>query len=64
MKITIPLFMLVFIIGYCFACTYSITQVHTQGTASDVVDENQTPTSTVNPNINVPVSALPSVPKL
>ncbi len=38
-------------------CTMSITTVHTQGEASDVVDE----TDTVSPStsVTVPVSALP-----
>ena len=35
-------------------CTYSITMVHTEGTASDVVDEAATPTSTISPNVNIP----------
>ena len=38
------------------ACTYSITQVHTQGQASDVVDETTTPSTTVTPTVNVPIS--------
>ena len=28
----------------CFGCTYSITMVHTTGTASDVVDETDSVT--------------------
>jgi hypothetical protein len=36
-------------------CTYSITMVHTEGTASDVVDDTDTPTSTISPNINIPL---------
>ena len=35
-------------------CTYSITMVHTEGSASDVVDETSTPTSSVSPNVNIP----------
>jgi hypothetical protein len=35
------------------SCTYSITMVHTEGTASDVVDEQQTPTANVSPDIKV-----------
>jgi len=34
-------------------CTYSITMVHTSGTASDVVDEQQTPTADIKPDIKV-----------
>lgn len=36
-------------------CTYSITMVHTEGTASDVVDE--TATNTPSTSLSVPVSA-------
>ena len=41
-------------------CTYSITMVHTQGQASDVVDEtaSNTPTTTVSPTIKIPATAL------
>ena len=35
-------------------CTYSITMVHTEGTASDVVDETSSPTSTISPNVKIP----------
>jgi hypothetical protein len=36
------------------ACTYSINQVHTEGTATDVVDENQTASPDISPNLQVP----------
>lgn len=37
-------------------CTYSITMVHTQGEATDVVDEtaSNTPSTSVSPNISIP----------
>lgn len=37
------------------ACTYSITQVHTEGQATDVVDETatNTPSTTVTPSVSV-----------
>ncbi len=37
-------------------CTYSITMVHTQGEASDVVDDtdNNTPNTTISPNLSIP----------
>ncbi len=28
------------------SCTFSVNLVHTEGNASDIVDENQTPTAT------------------
>lgn len=41
-------------------CMNYITQVHTDGEASDVVDETQTPTTTAT--ATVPVSVVPSIP--
>jgi hypothetical protein len=38
-------------------CTYSITMVHTEGQATDVVDE--TATNTPSTSVSVPVSAVP-----
>ena len=35
------------------ACTYSITMVHTEGTATDVVDEDQGASPTLTPTVNV-----------
>jgi hypothetical protein len=42
------------------SCTYSITMVHTQGEASDVVDETatNTPSTIVTPTFSIPASAL------
>jgi hypothetical protein len=40
------------------SCTYSITMVHTEGSASDVVDEQQTPSTSVTPTVSIPASAL------
>lgn len=44
------------------SCTYSITMVHTQGEATDVVDE--TATNTPSTSVSIPVSAtsLPGLP--
>lgn len=39
-------------------CTYSITMVHTQGEAQDVVDETATNAPDVSPNIVLPAPAL------
>lgn len=38
-------------------CTYAITMVHTEGTATDVVDE--TATNTPSTSVSVPLSAIP-----
>ena len=40
------------------SCTYSITMVHTEGAASDVIDENQRADPTVSPTLTVPVSPM------
>jgi hypothetical protein len=36
------------------SCTYSITMVHTEGEASDVVDDTTTPTANVSPTVSIP----------
>ena len=36
------------------SCTFSVNLVHTEGVASDVVDETQTPSTTVTPTVNIP----------
>ena len=36
------------------SCTYSINMVHTQGSASDVVDENQRADADVEPSLTIP----------
>ena len=41
------------------ACTISMTMVHTQGSASDVVDEEQAPVNDVKPSLTVPASLIP-----
>lgn len=44
--------------GILTSCTYSITMVHTEGTATDVVDETQTPSTTVSPDITIPAKVI------
>lgn len=36
------------------SCTYSINMVHTQGEASDVVDETQSAQADISPNLDIP----------
>ena len=43
-------------------CTYSITLVHTEGTATDVVDETATNTPTTSVSVPVSATSLPSLP--
>lgn len=40
------------------SCSYSITMVHTQGQATDVVDETQTAEPDISPTLSVPVSVI------
>ena len=42
------------------SCTYSITMVHTQGEATDVVDETATnsPSTSMTPTVSIPAAAL------
>jgi hypothetical protein len=42
-----------FLVFALCGCTYSINMVHTEGTADDVVDETQTPTSNLKATIPV-----------
>jgi len=42
------------------SCTYSITMVHTEGEASDVVDETatNTPSTSITPTVTIPAAVL------
>jgi hypothetical protein len=40
-------------------CTYSITMVHTTGTADDVVDETDTTKAVISPTLSIPASVIP-----
>lgn len=42
---------------YLSSCTYSITMVHTEGNASDVVDEQQTPSTDISPDVSLPLTS-------
>ncbi len=48
------------VILYLSSCTYSITQVQTRGTASDVVDETETntPSTSISPTFKLPAAAI------
>jgi hypothetical protein len=48
---------LILIITLCFmlnGCTYSVTLAHTNGTATDLIDENQKADADIKPNLTVP----------
>lgn len=34
------------------SCTYAVNLAHTEGTASDVIEDTQTPSTTVTPQLN------------
>jgi len=36
------------------SCTYSINLAHTQGSASDLIDENQKADADIKPNLSIP----------
>lgn len=46
------------IAGVCLctlhSCTYSLNVVHTQGSATDLIDEQQSPTNDINPSVTIP----------
>jgi len=52
----ILMFVLVVSLLSLTGCTYAITMVHTEGTATDVVDE--TATNTPSTSVSVPVSGV------
>lgn len=37
------------------SCTVSMNMVQTKGSASDVIDENQSPTNDIRPDISIPI---------
>jgi len=45
----------IFMLGFLTSCTYSVSVVHTEGTASDVIDETQKSDPNINPNISIPL---------
>lgn len=45
----------IFVLGE--GCTYSIIMNHTEGQASDVVDENQTASPDIRPSLTIPLKS-------
>jgi len=62
LKITFSVFVMAFLVGVLATsltgCTYSITMVHTEGSASDVVDETQRADPDVKTDLSIPAAAL------
>lgn len=48
----------ILVIALLSSCTYSITMVHTEGTATDVVDTDQRADPDVSPEITIPASVI------
>ncbi len=40
------------------SCTYNISMAHTEGTATDVIDDTQSNTPDVAPVLNIPAAVL------
>lgn len=53
----IPFFMLL------TGCVYSINMVHSEGTATDLIDENQTASPDISPTIALPLANGAGVPR-
>lgn len=49
---------LIFLAYVCVSCTISFQNISTHGTATDLVDENQTEEPTIDANLTIPVKAL------
>lgn len=45
--------------GIACGCSVSITMMHTEGSASGVVDETHNANAAVNPTLSVPVPLVP-----
>lgn len=54
-KSLIPVFLLS---AMMWGCTYSVIQTDTHGSASDVVDEEQTSNPNVAPVVSIPMPAM------
>lgn len=51
-------YFLISLVALLSSCTYSVIMNHSEGTASDVVDEGQTPSTTLIPTVSLTPKAL------
>ena len=58
-----PVFIQMLIFLAFSSCTISISQVHTEGQASDVIDENQKADADVSPTFSLPAFVKKPGPK-
>jgi len=52
----VTVFIIAFLLFMCFimfSCTYNVSVVHSEGTATDVIDSNQTPTSNLETQLSL-----------
>ena len=55
----ISFFICVFLSIMFSGCTYNISMAHTEGTASDVIDDTQSNQPVVSPTVSIPAGVLP-----
>ncbi len=51
-------YILIYLFPILSGCSYSINQIHTEGTASDVVDDTLNQNPNIAPNLNFPMGGL------
>ncbi len=49
---------LIYLILCLTSCTYSVNLAHTEGSASDLIDEQQTATPDISPTVTIPIKPL------
>ena len=52
------LFLILLITLGLSSCTISFTNISTHGTANDLVDEEQVPSTSVSPNLTIPLKGI------
>ena len=57
MKLIIAMLLIFVLIG----CTWSFQNISTHGSATDLVDEEQTTSPNVSPNVDVPLGVMPAL---
>lgn len=41
--------------SFLTSCSYNVSMAHTEGTATDIIDDNMTNQPDVSPNLSIPV---------
>lgn len=52
------IFCLMAMVAVLSSCNYTISMVHTEGTATDVIDNDQKSDADVSPNLTIPASVI------